>query len=54
MAEVQPQPKSEVAVQDVESVDKVAHPQHDRFGATAKIDLREITLVRKIDWHMMV
>lgn len=29
-------------------------PQYDQFGAAAKIDPKEIALVRKIDIYMMV
>ncbi|KAL4991465.1 major facilitator superfamily domain-containing protein [Aspergillus falconensis] len=38
-------------VGDVEKAGKV--PQYDRFGAAAKIDPKEIALVRKIDCYMM-
>jgi hypothetical protein len=29
-------------------------PQYDKFGAAAKVDPKEIALVRKIDCYMMV
>lgn len=29
-------------------------PQYDRFGSFAKVDPKEIALVRKIDLYMMV
>jgi hypothetical protein len=29
-------------------------PQYDRFGSAVKVDPKEIALVKKIDWHMMV
>lgn len=29
-------------------------PQYDQFGAAAKVDPKEIALVRKIDIYMMV
>lgn len=28
--------------------------QPDRFGSFAKVDPKEIALVKKLDWHMMV
>lgn len=31
-----------------------ATPQYDRFGSFAKVDPKEIALVRKIDLYMMV
>jgi hypothetical protein len=37
---------------DVEKASQV--PQYDRFGAAAKVDPKEIALVRKIDCYMMV
>lgn len=36
-------------VQKPDSGEKV-----DEFGASAKTDPREIALVKKLDWHMMV
>ncbi len=37
---------------DVEKSEQI--PQFDKFGSAAKVDPREIALVRKIDCYMMV
>lgn len=44
----------ESSEQEVTLSDKIQIGQHDKFGATAKVDPREIALVRKVDWHIMV
>lgn len=37
---------------DVEKSEQI--PQYDKFGSAAKVDPKEIALVRKIDCYMMV
>lgn len=34
--------------------DAVVHRELDKFGSWAKSDAREIALVRKLDWYIMV
>lgn len=39
---------------DVDDDPKKNVQQPDRFGSFAKVDPKEIALVKKLDWHMMV
>lgn len=46
---------SHVEAADDDDVQKPANGEKvDEFGASAKTDSKEIALVKKLDWHMMV
>lgn len=48
--------KSDGFMEHVEEAEKGSQstPQYDQFGSTAKVDPKEIRLVRKLDAYMMV
>lgn len=46
---------SHVEAPEQDDIQKPANGEKvDEFGASAKTDPREIALVKKLDWHMMV
>lgn len=42
------------AVEHIDDLEKVNHGPRDKFGSAAKVDTKEIALVRKLDIYIMV